>query len=88
MYFARDAQYSASYSPAGTNQQRKMFYCEVLIGLTTVGNSSMLEPPVVNASVSATDKYDSTVNNVTSPTVYVSCYRDYMAYPTYLITFQ
>jgi O-acetyl-ADP-ribose deacetylase (regulator of RNase III) len=88
VYFASNAQLSSGYSPAGTNQHRKMFYCEVLIGCTTVGNSSMLEPPVINSAVSATDKYDSTVNNVATPTIYVSCYRDYMAYPTYLITFQ
>ena len=88
VYFARHAQLSSGYSPAGANQKRKMFCCEVLLGLTTVGNSSMLEPPVINSAVSATDKYDATVNAVASPTIYVSCYRDYMAYPTYLITFQ
>jgi hypothetical protein len=52
-----------------TNIPRKMLYCEVLIGMTVAGNSSMLEPPVINPAVSATDRYDSTVDNVATPTI-------------------
>ena len=88
VYFAKEAHLSSGYSPSGTNMKRKMFYFDVLLGLTTVGHPTMLEPPVIDVTVSATDKYDSTVNNVASPTIYVSCYKDYMAYPTYLITFK
>ena len=65
-----------------------MFLCDILLGLSTVGNKTMLEPPVINPSVSNTDRYDSTVNNNSNPTIFVSCYRDNMSYPTYLISFK
>ena len=86
--FTKTAQLSAQYCPVGPNEMRKVFYCEVLLGLTVVGDHSMLEPPLINPEASSIDRYDSTVDNVANPSVYVSCYRDNMAYPTYLITFK
>ena len=64
-----------------------MLYCDVLLGMVAVGNQSMVEPPIINSAVSVTDRYDSTVDNTASPSIYVSCYRDNMAYPTHAITF-
>ena len=87
MYFAKSAHYSRRYSPAGPNNERKMLYCDVLLGMFTVGDQTMREPPVIDPQVSRTDRYDSTVNKQSSPTIYVSCYRDNRAYPTYLITY-
>ena len=65
-----------------------MLYCDVLMGVYTKGTEQMLEPPVIDSSVSKTDKYDSTVDDLDNPSIYVSCYHDNMAYPTYLITFK
>ena len=64
-----------------------MLYCDVLLGMVAVGNPSMLEPPIIDAAVNTTERYDSTVDNTANPSIYVSCYRDNMAYPTYVITF-
>ena len=88
VYFANTAAESSRYAKADVSQERKMFLCDVLLGLSTVGNKTMLEPPVINPSVSNTDRYDSTVNTNSNPTIFVSCYRDNMAYPTYLISFK
>ena len=88
VYFADTAAGSSRYARANNSQERKMFLCDVLLGMSTVGTTTMLEPPVIDPSISSTDRYDSTVNNVSNPTIFVSCYRDNMAYPTYLISFK
>lgn len=64
-----------------------MLYCDVLMGVYTTGTPEMLEPPVIDDSLSKTDNYDSTVDNLANPAIYVS-YRDNMAYPSYLIIFK
>lgn len=89
VYFARDASYSCHprYSPPDINNHRTMFYCNILLGMCTRGDQSMLQPPVIAQSGNLTDVYDSTVDNPSNPSVYVSCYRDNRVYPTYLITF-
>eukprot|EP00118_Oscarella_pearsei_P009646 m.56240 g.56240 ORF g.56240 m.56240 type:complete len:2135 (+) comp34579_c0_seq4:365-6769(+) len=87
VYFAKNSSFSYDYAQPNAQRERKMFLCHVLMGLSTVGNSQLLEPPVIDTSKSFTDRYDSTVNDMTNTTIFVSCYRDHMAYPAYLITF-
>ena len=87
MYFARDASYSHNYSAPDANSQRYMYYAQVLTGEYTVGDSSMRAPPPKNPQVDDNVLFDSTVNNVSTPTIFV-VYLDSQCYPAYLITYQ
>ena len=87
MYFASESGVSHRYAKADAKKKRHMFLCKVLIGLYTQGHQNLVEPPVIKASKSLTDRYDSTVDNMSDPRIFASCYRDNMAYPAYLITF-
>eukprot|EP00118_Oscarella_pearsei_P023262 m.275493 g.275493 ORF g.275493 m.275493 type:complete len:1563 (+) comp40601_c0_seq2:2453-7141(+) len=88
VYFAKMSSLSHRYTKPDLNGDRTMFYCYVLMGLSVVGNPSMVEPPLTDPSASKVDRYDSTVNNLKNPTIFVSCYRDYMAFPAYVITYR
>ena len=87
VYFARDASYSHSYSAPDANSQRHMYYAQVLTGEYTVGNSSMLAPPAKNPQVDANVLFDSTVDSVSNPAIFV-VYQDTQCYPAYLISYQ
>ena len=56
-----------------------MFRCRVLVGLITIGNSSMKVPPSMNNG----QQYDSTGDG---SSIFV-CYHDNQCYPEYLITY-
>ena len=88
MYFALDASYSArsTYSPPDANGCRFMYLTRVLVGEYTVGKQGILTPPAKNPS-DPTDTYDSVVDNVAKPQIFVVFY-DWQCYPEYLITFQ
>lgn len=88
MYFALQASYSArsTYSPPDTSGFRYMYLVKVLVGEYTVGRQGILTPPVKNAS-NVTDTYDTVVDNVANPGIFVVFY-DWQCYPEYLITFQ
>ncbi|XP_065837855.1 protein mono-ADP-ribosyltransferase PARP14-like isoform X2 [Oscarella lobularis] len=88
VYFAHSSSTSHHYTKVNGTGNRTMFYCYVLMGLTIVGTPTMVEPPLIQASSSKVDRYDSTVNSTSNPTIFVSCYRDNMAYPAYIITFK
>ena len=83
-YFAQNACYSASptYSPPDANGKKHIYLARVLTGVFTLGNSSYKDPPAKDAQ----SKYDSVVNNMSSPIMYVVFY-DTQAYPDYLIEF-
>ena len=88
VYFARDAGYSLKYSRRARdgNGFRYMYYARVLVGEYTVGNSSMLVPPN-KPSADPNERYDSVVNDVNNPSIYVM-FKDYEYYTEYLITFK
>ncbi|XP_071344165.1 poly(ADP-ribose) polymerase family member 14-related sequence 1 isoform X2 [Trachinotus anak] len=86
-YFAVDANYSASntYSRPNQNGEKFMYLCRVLTGDYTRGQQNMIVPPA-KGPVSI-HKYDSVVDNVTKPSMYV-IFHDSQACPEYLITFK
>ena len=88
VYFALQASYSArsTYSPPDTNGNRYMYLAKVLVGEYTVGRQGILTPPIKNA-YSITDTYDSVVDNLCNPGIFV-VFCDWQCYPEYLITFQ
>ena len=88
VYFALQASYAArsTYSPRDPYGFRYMYLAKVLVGDYTVGRQGMLVPPVRNAN-DFNDHYDTVVDNVTNPGIFVVFY-DWQCYPEYLITFQ
>lgn len=76
-YFARDASYSYNYMKTQKNGISYMFLCDVLVGRSCLGS---------NGAVINTEKYDSSVNSLEKPTIFVTPYAD-GAYPKYIIAF-
>ena len=68
-----------------------MFLAKVLVGRSTNGDTSMARPPPLPPHLQSTNKqhdlYDSTVDNVLQPTIYV-VYEMEKCYPAYLIMYK
>ncbi|XP_040418258.1 protein mono-ADP-ribosyltransferase PARP14-like isoform X1 [Cygnus olor] len=87
-YFAVDASYSAqdTYSRPDTNGRKYMYQARVLTGEYCVGSGGLIIPPP-KSSADPTNLYDSVVDNINSPKMFV-IFNDIQAYPEYLITFR
>ena len=86
MYFARDAYYSNSYAKRDVSRNRRMYLTRVLTGEFTASGQGTLIPPAKNPLVNQNVLFDSTVDNVANPTIFV-VYFDAQNYPAYLITY-
>ncbi|KAM8857669.1 poly(ADP-ribose) polymerase family member 14-related sequence 1 [Synchiropus picturatus] len=86
VYMAVSASYSAqdTYSKPDANGEKCMYLCRVLTGDYTLGQQHMKVPPAKNNS---SLKYDSVVNDMQKPTMFV-IFHDSQAYPEYLISFK
>uniref|UniRef100_A0A3B3RLN2 Poly [ADP-ribose] polymerase n=1 Tax=Paramormyrops kingsleyae TaxID=1676925 RepID=A0A3B3RLN2_9TELE len=86
-YFAVDPKYSAShtYSKPDAQGHKNMYWARVLVGDFTRGSAGLVAPPV-KASGNVSDLYDSVVDHVSNPQMFVT-FHDVQAYPEYLITF-
>ena len=89
VYFATNFSYSAhaQYSPPDTNGTKYVYQSLVLTGQFVKGGQSMIVPPPKPSSGGATSRYDSVVDNETSPAIFVVFY-DTQAYPQYLVSFK
>ena len=88
VYFARDASYSVKYAkPQFSGSYRKMYVAKVLVGEYTTGASGMKAPPSKNDPNNPGLRYDSVVNSVNNPTMYI-IFQDNQYYPEYLLTLQ
>lgn len=76
-YFAKNASYSFSYMKPNKAGISFMFYCDVLLGTSCCGSAGL----AIN-----TEKYDSAVDTLVSPTIVVTPYPD-GALPRYIIAF-
>ncbi|XP_052648065.1 protein mono-ADP-ribosyltransferase PARP14-like isoform X2 [Harpia harpyja] len=87
-YFAVDASYSAqdTFSRPDMNGRKYMYLARVLTGQYCAGSKGLITPPPKNPA-DPTDLYDSVVDNVNNPTMFV-IFNDIQAYPEYLITFR
>ena len=87
VYFAANFAYSASaqYSPPDDSGTKYVYQSLVLTGQFVRGAQSMIVPPTKTSGSSS--RYDSVVDNETSPSVFVVFY-DTQAYPQYLISFK
>lgn len=87
VYFARDFSYSAKsmYSRRDSKTGLKhVFQCRVLIGKSCLGRKDLVEPDFLPDKKNM--RHDSAVNNRQDPTIFV-IFKDYVAYPEYLISF-
>ncbi|XP_027318118.3 protein mono-ADP-ribosyltransferase PARP14 isoform X2 [Anas platyrhynchos] len=87
-YFAVDASYSAqdTYSRPDTNGKKYMYQARVLTGEYCLGSGGLIIPPP-KSTADPTNLYDSVVDNINSPKMFV-IFNDIQAYPEYLITFR
>lgn len=87
-YFAVDACYSAKdkYSRPDSNGRKHVYVARVLTGDYALGHKGLITPPAKNPS-NSTDLFDSVVDNIQHPTLFV-VFSDNQAYPEYLITFR
>ena len=83
-YFAKNASYSHDYTREDCQGNRHMYLSRVLVGIPTGGTSSTTVPPFRPDGSGL--RFDSVVNNVNSPTIYVVFEND-RSYPAYLITY-
>jgi hypothetical protein len=85
VYFARDARYSSQvkYSTPDDRGVQRMFLCQVVVGKFCKGTPGANRPHLPG---SATDCYDTTVDNQADPSIFVT-YRDGQMYPEYIIHF-
>ena len=83
VYFATNAQYSQGYVKPDSNNRRRMFLAEVITGEFCQGNSSITVLPMLPDTDA---QYDSAVNNVNSPSMYV-VFKDASVYPSYIVTY-
>lgn len=89
VYFARDASYSLFYSQVprllSSGSQPKMYIAKVLVGKYTLGKKGLKAPPSRNDPSNPALLYDSVVDDVNNPTIFV-IFQDNQYYPEYLIT--
>ena len=88
VYFARDASHSnrSTYAKPDASGHKRMYLTRVLTGEYTTSSQGMLIPPPKNPQVNPNVLFDSTVDNVANPSIFV-VYNDACNYPAYLITY-
>ncbi|XP_072309636.1 protein mono-ADP-ribosyltransferase PARP12 [Eucyclogobius newberryi] len=82
-YFARDASYSHRFT--GASDPRFMFLSRVLVGEFTKGSSEYRRPPSKDGG--DVNLFDSCVNNVENPSIYV-VFEKHQIYPEYVLQYQ
>lgn len=86
-YFTEEAALSNLYCRQDSESFRYMFLCEVLVGSYAKGEPTLLRPPLRSDSEAKKQRYDSCVDNVTKPAIFVLFASD-QYYPTFLIKFK
>ncbi|XP_040886394.1 protein mono-ADP-ribosyltransferase PARP12 [Toxotes jaculatrix] len=82
-YFARDANYSHSYT--GDSDVKSMFVSQVLVGDFTRGSSHYCRPPSKDGG--DVNFYDSCVDDVINPSIFV-VFEKHQIYPEYLLQYK
>ena len=81
-YFATTASFAKDYADS-----KQLFVVRVLVGESTVGDPDYVKPPPKNPKKPKGDTFDSCVNTMENPSMYVVFEQD-RAYPEYLIQFK
>jgi len=72
-------------SQADASGKKRIYYCKVLTGEFTAGQTGLRVPPQ-KPNAQAQVLYDSVVDTLANPAMYV-IFNDTQAYPEYLLTF-
>ena len=80
-YFARDAAYSSAFV---SGRRKKLLVARVLVGDVTVGDPSMVKPPPKDWADPHGETYDSCVDTLINPSIYVT-FEFGQSYPAYVI---
>ncbi|XP_067392216.1 protein mono-ADP-ribosyltransferase TIPARP-like [Emydura macquarii macquarii] len=83
-YFTESAEQADRHAQAGKGGLRYIFLAKVLIGKSTRGKKHYCQPPQRECG---RECYDSCVDNVTSPNIYV-IFNSYQCYPYFLISYK
>ena len=88
-YFARDANYSDNYTGGRKHLEANhwMFMARVLVGEYCVGKPDFVRPPPKNPAKPHGELYDSCVNKMQNPAIYVIFDND-QCYPEYAICYR
>uniref|UniRef100_A0A8C3HCV2 Poly [ADP-ribose] polymerase n=1 Tax=Chrysemys picta bellii TaxID=8478 RepID=A0A8C3HCV2_CHRPI len=86
-YFARRASYSHRYAPPAEAGLRHVFLCKVLVGRSALGQPALRRPPPLDPSDPASDLYDSCVDSLSDPQIYVVFDND-QCYPYFLLQYR
>lgn len=86
-YFARKASYSHNFSKRSSKGTHYMFLAKVLTGRYTIGNHTMRRPPPLNPGITASDLYDSCVDNFFEPQIFV-IFNDDQTFPYFVIQYE
>lgn len=86
-YFAQNANYSDRYAKSSSNSRLSwMFLARVLTGRMTVGKRDYVRPPPVEPRLPHGELYDSCVNDISRPLIFVIFDSD-QYYPEYVISY-
>lgn len=85
-YFTKKADYAHKYVTPEINLY-KMFLVKVLVGHSCKGKMTYVRPPLVDPNNEGGDLYNSCVDDVENPNVFVIFANDQM-YPAYIITYE
>ena len=89
VYFANQFSLSAcnTYATPDMFGNKHVYLSRVLTGEYTLGQQSYVVPPQKPGTTGAANRYDSVVDNPTTPKIFV-IFSDTQAYPEYLIIFK
>lgn len=85
-YFALNSWYSDTYATQDENSSKFVFVAKVLVGSYTIGHSSYRRPPQKDSLNPTSDLYDSCVDDMSSPSIFVIFDTDQL-YPEYIIEY-
>jgi len=89
VYFATQFSLAASntYAVPDISGNKHVYLSRVLTGDYTTGQQTYVVPPQKPGTTGASNRYDSVVDNLATPGIFVIFY-DTQAYPEYLIIFK
>ena len=85
-YFSKTSAYSDCYAEETDKGTKQMFLVRVLVGSYALGNPSYRRPPFKDASKHSSLMFDSCVDSLTNPTIFVT-FDSCQVYPEYMITY-
>ncbi|XP_029437512.1 protein mono-ADP-ribosyltransferase TIPARP-like [Rhinatrema bivittatum] len=86
-YFARKASYSHRYASSSASGHHYVFLSKVLVGKSARGLGSLRRPPALLPGSATSDLYDSCVDSLEEPQIYVIFDSD-QCYPYFIIKYK